>query len=159
MRVARFPPGKEDCGASGEMCSDRRAGIRLESVTARCRYPPPPGSSGCARALAGQRAYHRVRFCREGCLREHSRSFAIPRSALHRDRPGSEECGAAAPLPGRDDACTATILYYRYLRSALASLLLRRMTTTSSEATRRWSITCSARTDINDDHEIITIIM
>jgi len=37
VRVVRFPTGKEDGGAPGEMFSDRRAGMRLESVTARRR--------------------------------------------------------------------------------------------------------------------------
>jgi len=158
-----FLRGRKTARDGGE-CSDRRAGMRQESVTARRRKPPPLCSDDCARALAGQRVYHRVRFRREGCLREPSRSFAIARrarSALH--RPGSEECGAAArPLPGRyrDDACTSR--YYTVGTCTLrrpAYYYDERRHNIMSEATRRRSITRSARTDINDDHEIITIIM
>lgn len=86
----------------GETYTDRRAGDAAGvSDCAPPLTPPLPDLNGCARALAGQRAYHRVRFRREGCLREHSRSFAIARSAPR--RPGNEECSAAAPLSGHDD--------------------------------------------------------
>lgn len=157
MRVVRLPTWKEGGGgATGEACSDHRGGGCGRSQWLRAAVTPHYTGLGrcCARALAGQRAYHRVRFRREGCLREHSRSFA--RSALH--RPGSEECG------GHGTSSRPRRRYYTGTCAAAALACLynyydewRRLR--SSEAAQRRSITRSARTDINDDHEIITIIM
>lgn len=65
------------CGGGGAGRGATVGGAAALEVSDCARYPPDDdgGDRTSERALTGQRAYHRVRFCREGCLREHSRSY------------------------------------------------------------------------------------